>query len=359
MRRRRFTRLQRFRVADARSTHARPRVAALCFTFVLLATGCAQQPVGSQPQSPAPGPMPEIDGSVPLPTGSAGSSAIDLSKIIPADPYGPPPGETWRGAFRIECDFSHMNYDDAIVFPGQPGRAHLHTYFGNTGADASSTAESIATSGNSTCEGGIANRSAYWVPAMIETGTGRPIAPTMIMTYYKTGFNPAISNADIQEIPPGLRMIAGDQTSDEPTMGAPEFSPERGTRRYFCKPSGASDVSIPNCGGGEQLTMAVSFPQCWDGENLDSDDHKGHMTYPHNSNGCPGSHPVVLPHITFNIRYDVPEGTDTSSWRLSSDMYPDAEPAGYSGHGDFFNGWDPSAQEQWLAACVTPGNSCG
>jgi hypothetical protein len=55
------------------------------------------------------------------------------------------------GAFRTVCDYSHMNYDDPIVYPGQPGRAHLHTYFGNTLVNAFSTVNSVATTGNSTC----------------------------------------------------------------------------------------------------------------------------------------------------------------------------------------------------------------
>ena len=61
-----------------------------------------------------------------------------------------------------------MSFDDPIVFPGQPGRSHLHTFFGNTGANADSTAESIRGTGNSTCRGGIANRSSYWVPTLID-----------------------------------------------------------------------------------------------------------------------------------------------------------------------------------------------
>src|SRR5205085_7645155 len=81
------------------------------------------------------------------------------------------------GAFRISCDFSHMANDDPIVFPNQPGRSHLHTFFGNTGTNAFSTADSIATTGNSTCRGGTANRSAYWVPSMIDTKTGAPVRP--------------------------------------------------------------------------------------------------------------------------------------------------------------------------------------
>ncbi|MGK3966620.1 hypothetical protein WMF01_39210 [Sorangium sp. So ce1667] len=47
-------------------------------------------------------------------------------------------------------------------------RAHLHTFLGNTLADAFSTQKSLATTGNSTCHGGIINRSACWVSSLID-----------------------------------------------------------------------------------------------------------------------------------------------------------------------------------------------
>ena len=37
-----------------------------------------------------------------------------------------------------------MAFDDPIVYPREPGKSHLHTFFGNTGANAFSTAASIA-----------------------------------------------------------------------------------------------------------------------------------------------------------------------------------------------------------------------
>ena len=40
--------------------------------------------------------------------------------------------------------------DDPIVFPGQPGASHLHDFFGNTGANASSTFETML-AGETTC----------------------------------------------------------------------------------------------------------------------------------------------------------------------------------------------------------------
>jgi hypothetical protein len=322
----------------------------------MAAASCAGTPVAAPGGATG---MPEIDRSVPLPTGSPGRSTMELEEIIPDQVQRPGPNADGRGAFRIICDFSHMNHDDPIVFPGQPGRAHLHAYFGNTDVDASTTAPSLATTGNSTCRGGIANRSAYWVPAMIDTATSRPVAPTSNMTYYKTGYNPAITNADIQAVPQGLRMISGDQTATEPYLGAPEFSPERGSVKYYCKPSGRNAGSIPDCAGEDHMVMVVVFPQCWDGVNLDSPDHRSHMAWPHNRDGCPGTHPVVLPQITMNVRYDIPAGASTSTWRLASDMYPADQPGGYSIHADFFAGWEDSVQPQWLAKCVHPGGSCG
>ena len=35
------------------------------------------------------------------------------------------PSPTNVGAFREPCNFSHMAFDDPIVFPGQPGRSQL------------------------------------------------------------------------------------------------------------------------------------------------------------------------------------------------------------------------------------------
>ncbi len=55
------------------------------------------------------------------------------------------------------------------------GRTHLHTFYGNTGVNANSNQASILGAGNSTCSGGIENRSSYWAPTVIDTATNRPI----------------------------------------------------------------------------------------------------------------------------------------------------------------------------------------
>ena len=111
------------------------------------------------------------------------------------------------GQVRSACGYSHMAYDDPIVFAGSPGASHLHVFFGNTTTDANSTQQSLD-AGNSTCRGGTANRSAYWVPAIIDTGLNQPVVPDGTITYYKdNGMSPA--GGPMTSLPNGLRMIGG------------------------------------------------------------------------------------------------------------------------------------------------------
>ena len=242
------------------------------------------------------------------------------------------------GDARTSCKFANMKFDDPIVFPGQPGKSHLHAFFGNTGVDAFSTSKSLVAGGNSTCNGGIGNRSSYWVPAMIDTRNGIPIKPEGGGFYYKHG---SISGKLIQVIPEGLRMIAGDG-SNNLASGNPHH-------RFKCigGPNNENDKygsGIGICDTGAQLWMEVFFPQCWDGVNLDSADHKSHMAYSVDvpgtgTNACPSTHPVAIPEVTYNIIYNVQAADDISKWRLSSDNYSPNLPGGYSSHGDYMFGW--------------------
>jgi hypothetical protein len=73
--------------------------------------------------------------------------------------------------------------------------------------------------------------------------------------------------------------------------GAP---PEQGT--FFTQ----------NCPNG--LRKQIHFPSCWDGVNLDSSDHKSHMSYPIGSpegGDCPSSHPVKIVNLFYEFTSDV------------------------------------------------------
>jgi hypothetical protein len=269
-----------------------------------------------------------------------------------------------EGAFRLICNWSRMSYDDPIVYPGQPGAAHHHTFFGNTAIDAYTTSENIRSRGNATCRGGTINLSGYWVPSMIDTATGLPIAPKTLLIYYKTGLWPYFNDGSvIQPIPKGLKMVVGK---------ASNATPENMPGVWYCGDAngngraGTVGPSIPtSCLAGDDLRMSLDFQQCWDGKNLDSPDHRSHMAAPvqfwtgdpQRQWRCPSTHPVVLPKIGFVVQYHLPTNLDTSKWRLSSDVY--TGPGGYSMHADWMNGWDPAISALWGQKCMVERRNCG
>jgi hypothetical protein len=262
------------------------------------------------------------------------------TRDVMAQTYSPDQKYDNTGDFRLACAFSHMSNDDPIVFPNQRGAAHHHTFFGNTGANYQSTPESIRTSGNSTCHGGIINRSAYWVPSMIDTSNGMPLKPEFLLVYYKTQ-----RSDTIEYMPEGLRIVA------KPTAN-------QVTTRYTCNESYESrkDLEIVPCNQGGTVQVIIDFPNCWDGRNLDSADHQSHMAYTIWSESCPASHPVRLPNITYTVHYPVETAAGTQHWRLSSD-HANAIP-GSSLHADWMNGWDKEFEIKFIDNCLKNSQDC-
>ena len=293
--------------------------------------------------------LPYIDNSK-IPAPSIGFSTARIK----ASTEAPKQNTNGTGQFRITCEPSNMNYDDPIVYAGQKGASHLHTYFGNTAVNFASTQASIEATGNSTCSGGTANRTGYWVPAVIDTKDGTPLKPSKILVYYK---NDIIPFGNVQPYPAGLRMVSGDMRATEPQNGMD----------WGCyTPSGQElrSKSIPaDCPVNGIVEATINFPMCWNGKDLDSPDHKSHMaTRVWNNvkrvNECPASHPVLLPSLTEKVQYRVTEAGSTARWRLSSDNYGTEKPGGYSIHADWFNGWDAKVQETWINNCIRANKDC-
>ncbi len=255
------------------------------------------------------------------------------------------------GAFRILCKPSHMSTDDPVVFPNQKGAAHHHTFYGNTSTNYASDLNNMSSVGNSTCNGGIVNRSAYWMPSMINTATNRVVLPEVAIFYYKTGNTPS---GHINVPPKGLRMISGNGKATSEAGGQANYTCA-GRTPFF-----GWTRSIPNCNIGETMQLSITFPQCWDGKNLDSLDHKSHMANSDRrlttANKCPTSHPIAIPNISVHFNFKVT--ADTGKWRLSSDHYSSLLPGGYSGHADWVNGWNPVFIATIVKNCLNKGVDC-
>src|SRR5689334_13876033 len=86
-------------------------------------------------------------------------------------------------------------------------------------------------------------------------------------------------NERLTAFPEGFRMLAGDSLKRNLT----DDLPARGIS-FACLGSDKPETNgIPNyrCPGG--LRAQVFFPSCWNGKDLDSPDHKSHVSYPNSS----------------------------------------------------------------------------
>jgi hypothetical protein len=112
------------------------------------------------------------------------------------------------------------------------------------------------------------------------------------------------------------------------------------------------DIYFPDinkCKDG--IRAQVYFPSCWDGVNLDSPDHKSHMSYPiENFNGgsCPSSHPVHLVNIFFETFIDV---ANHYYWGPGAIVPATGDISFLGWHGDFMAGWDVPVLQQAVDNC--------
>lgn len=252
--------------------------------------------------------------------------------------------------FNVNCPISHFVSDDPIVSPQIPGASHRHAFYGNSTTDAFTTMDSLMAS-KSTCERGFAtvDRSAYWVPSLYRKLPGGEFREVRLSAeeqhlsaYYRRSGGP--TGHKVKPIPRGLRMIAGNPFATTPQS--------RLDIAWRCNGDGGDYVAdIPNCAAGTVLQAFVGFPDCWDGINLDSPDHRSHMAPSRGDRGsCPKTHPVKLPQLTFEISFRLPAAA-RAIYELSSG-------GRYSLHGDFFAAWDDRVQSALVNSCLNAGRYC-
>ena len=148
----------------------------------------------------------------------------------------------------------------------------------------------------------------------------------------------------VRAFPQGLRMIAGNAKATSPQARRVTF--------WNCGVAAGIPPATapPDCPDGMRtgLRLHVTFPSCWDGENLDSPDHQSHMAYPERGR-CPATHPVEVPAISIIVRYAI---TDADGLELASGGV-------YSGHADFFNAWEQRALRRLADDCLNGQRHCG
>jgi len=338
------------------------------------------------PSPPPPVPPPVIDPAIPTTGLAMVADGLDVNAYLQnswgtgAIPASAAPDVV--GAFRLICQAGMSNarlaemikYDDPIVYPGQPGKSHLHQFFGNTKADAFSDYTSLRTTGESSCSN-IMNRSAYWMPAMMD-GKGFVVPPDYVTIYYKRRpkTDPECTKAGkaCVDLPRGLKFIFGANMLD---MAAPKT----GGGYFNCQGTGAVAGHYPsivdaakNCPIGAQLGAIISAPECWNGVDLDSPDHRSHVAYMKRdvASGqmrCPTTHPYIIATFTMGAWYTTDATLDRSgvwdgtfnSWHLSSDNMPGMPmKPGTTFHTDWFGAWNDTVLARWHLGCINKLLNC-
>jgi hypothetical protein len=250
------------------------------------------------------------------------------------------------GAFRVTATVAKIARDDPIVYAGQPGASHWHTFYGATSVSAATT--TLVGCSSSTYVGGTANCSTAWVPTLVDTATGAPVL-LGLNTYYKTDYNlPLAARPNVQAIPADLRMVSGNAMNTDPTKTGAAYHCVAGSVDPGFSTTIARAVAKGTCVAGARFYMTVTFPGCWDGVNLDSPNHASHVASP-SAGACPRGW-VQIPVVTLQLSTVIPAGANVSKWRLASD--PPTVEAGTSGHGDYWSAWRPEVEAVWLTNCV-------
>jgi hypothetical protein len=284
-----------------------------------------------------------------------------------------------EGAFRLTCGGEGpLVYDDPLVLPGKPGASHLHFFWGQMNINANSTASTLASSvGNDNCNYGpkTLNRSAYWAPALINAA-GQALKTDWIAVYYKepmaTSSRCTPGSKNFQGICVGLpnqiRLLFGWDYSkpDAPVQGASWYC-TGGTNLHY---KNLDDIFNSGCKAGDTLVADLLAPNCWDGKNLDSPDHRSHTAYgSYGSWGyykCPATHPYVIPQneskLAWTVTADMYEkgadGKIHSRLHLASDhMKPGAKP-GETLHSDYIESWVGKVKKMWQDNCINKGLDC-
>ena len=249
--------------------------------------------------------------------------------------------------FVVECELSHLAYDDPIVLPDLPGESHHHQFFGNAAVTADSDYHKVA-GADTTCRQSR-DTASYWAPTLMDE-MGRVVEPRKLTAYYRPGVG--IDPASVVAYPPDFQMVAGNSISDElQSTDVVAWSCGRGRLREQTPPDCAGQSEFADVFGRQDtrtLRMLITFPDCWDGDRLSSFGSGAHVAYSEDGR-CPDAHAVSIPQLVMAIDYPPTDPTDLS---LSSGPIE-------TGHADFWNVWDQDKLEEEVRLCLNRDLVCG
>ncbi|GAQ08895.1 hypothetical protein ALT_6216 [Aspergillus lentulus] len=261
---------------------------------------------------------------------------------------------------------------DPLMDPGKPS-SHVHAVHGSGGFSMSASGADLKASSCTSCAV-TQDKSAYWIPAlyfMHENGDAEIVNQVggMLAYYLLYGEN-------VTAFPDNFRMIAGDTYLRDFPWPIPDppksewtgkqasqealrqkaigfnclnyaLDPEPSLGRHFLPNKTYLDE---HCTDG--VRFELMFPSCWNGKDVDSDDHKSHVAYPSlvMDGTCPEGFETRLVSLFYESIWDTYAFKDKEGYFVIAN----GDPTGYGYHGDFMQGWESGVLQQAVEQCTNP-----
>ena len=176
--------------------------------------------------------------------------------------------------------------------------------------------------------------------------TGAIVRPAAVLIEYRG--NPT---SKVTPMPRFLRALTGDA---KPTSRGPANARATWTCSGFA--DRLSD-KYPICPGGSKVMRVQDFPGCWNGKDIDSDNHRAHLAFADTRTGaCPQGF-TAIPQLRISISYDIPRAVQDKG-QFALDSFPEENHNPFSDHNDFIN-VNSDRQMKKIASCINSGKRCG
>ena len=279
---------------------------------------------------------------------------VDIQSVTAGEKVGEG-GDFSGGSFRIECGLSpHKNSDNPIIAPGvRNGAQHTHDYAGNESTNFASDSDSLAQAGT-TCTNGD-QHPFFWPVLRDLTGTGPDVGADGGSLDGNVGSFVEPSEVDYTFHGHGSKATEAMPQNLVLSTGAAKAATANGegaNAKYSC--SGFEDRvtdQYPLCPQGSKLQRLFDFPSCWNGQDLDSEDHTSHLVFPDEQGEC-SSGDVPVPAMRITVSYDAPQGRS-----FAIDSFPDQQHNPITDHALFEN-LTSKQRAQDGADCINQNQQC-
>ncbi|KAJ5191927.1 uncharacterized protein N7498_010912 [Penicillium cinerascens] len=260
---------------------------------------------------------------------------------------------------------------DPIVDPGMIS-GHVHTVHGAGNFGMSADTETLLESSCTSCAV-EQDMSAYWTPALyfMHTNGSAELVEEVggMLAYY------LLYGESVTAFPDNFRMLAGDSLQRNFTWPIPDppksswsgaqesqaalrqkaigfnclnyaKDPEPSLYRHFMPNKTYLDE---HCTDG--IRIELMFPSCWNGKDVDSEDHKSHVAYPSvvMDGTCPEGYETRLVSLFYETIWNTYAFQDRDGYFAIAN----GDPTGFGYHGDFMYGWEDGVLQQAVDTCTS------